>query len=528
MNYKPKKYVLIQARTNSSRLFGKCIFYIKKKELIVLLHNRIKSKDYETVILTSRNKSDDYLTNILKKNKIKFFRGDLENVRNRFLKFTSNLNNKDIIVRCTADNLFVDKNIINLLLDKFEKSKKKYLTIDRKKSKLPYGISAEIFSVGTLRKMKTKSKKDLEHVTPPLIRLKSKTEKIIIQNKINLYNKSCTLDTLYDYFKIKYIFENFNNSITTNWYKLCTDLKKINKKNIEKKIEKKFSKIIIGTAQFGFKYGINNQNNNIKQSDVNSILTFAKKNYINILDTAENYKHSEKRIGKYLEKNLNSFHIISKFNHNRLYKINFSLKKLKLNKLQTLLIHNPSELKSEADVLKVKKDLKKYKSKLEKVGVSINFPSELSFLQKFKFFKIFQIPYNILDKRWEKFFKYKKSHIKFYVRSIFLQGLLITPKKNWPSNFKKKFNLIKKSLVYLKNKLNRFDEKDLLFNYVYGNKKISKIIIGIEKREQIEQIPFYLLRKDLTILEKKLINNKIPKLSNNFLTPLRWKNENNN
>ena len=112
MNYKPKKYVLIQARTNSSRLFGKCLFYIKNKELILVLHDRIKSKNYETIVLTSNRKSDDYLANILKKNNIKFFRGSLDNVRHRFLKYTSNFNKKDILIRCTADNLFIDKFII--------------------------------------------------------------------------------------------------------------------------------------------------------------------------------------------------------------------------------------------------------------------------------------------------------------------------------------------------------------------------------------------------------------------------------
>ena len=73
MKRKPKIYLLIQARTNSSRLFGKCLFKIKNKETILLLHDRVKSKNYKTVILTSDEKSDDYLSRILKKKKSKFF-----------------------------------------------------------------------------------------------------------------------------------------------------------------------------------------------------------------------------------------------------------------------------------------------------------------------------------------------------------------------------------------------------------------------------------------------------------------------
>ena len=61
MKHKPKVYLLIQARTNSSRLYGKCLFKIRNKETILLLHDRVKSKNYKTVILTSYEKSDDYL-----------------------------------------------------------------------------------------------------------------------------------------------------------------------------------------------------------------------------------------------------------------------------------------------------------------------------------------------------------------------------------------------------------------------------------------------------------------------------------
>ena len=61
------KYVFIQVRTSSKRLFGKCLFKIKGKEAILVLFNRIKSNSYKTIILTSNDKSDDYLVKILKK-----------------------------------------------------------------------------------------------------------------------------------------------------------------------------------------------------------------------------------------------------------------------------------------------------------------------------------------------------------------------------------------------------------------------------------------------------------------------------
>ena len=275
---KPKSniHVLLQARTSSSRLFGKCLFYIKNKELILFLYKRIKSKNYKTVILTSNKKSDDYLSSLLKKNRINFYRGSLDNVRKRFLDYTSKFHDKDIIVRCTADNLFIDSNLINHLLRKFYKSKKQYLKIDRERSKLPYGMSIEIFSVGALRKIKAKNEFDKEHLTPPFQRNKGNIENVKVKYNYDLYNRRCTIDTLYDYILVKYIFENFNNNVNTKWQKLCNDLYKLDKKIIEKEILKKLDKIIFGMTLFGFKYGVNSKNKKVKNKNITSILNYAK------------------------------------------------------------------------------------------------------------------------------------------------------------------------------------------------------------------------------------------------------------
>ena len=57
---------------------------------------------------------DDYLAEVLKKNKIKFFRGSNNNVFSRFKKITSKMNSEDIVVRVTADNPIVDRFLIGI------------------------------------------------------------------------------------------------------------------------------------------------------------------------------------------------------------------------------------------------------------------------------------------------------------------------------------------------------------------------------------------------------------------------------
>ena len=83
--------------------------------------------------MTSNHTTDDYLSNFLKKKKkISFFRGDLDNVRKRFLDYTSSFHAKDIIIRCTADNLFIDKFIINDLIKNLNFQKKIILKLIEK------------------------------------------------------------------------------------------------------------------------------------------------------------------------------------------------------------------------------------------------------------------------------------------------------------------------------------------------------------------------------------------------------------
>ena len=80
---------------------------------------------------------------------------------------------------------------------------------------------------------------------------------------------------------------------------------------------------------------------------------------------------------------------------------------------------------------------------------------------KKKFFKIkpdiLQFPYNLLDNRvTAKDFKELKKKIKIYVRSIFLQGLLLCYSKNLPKNFIKFSDLWRKHEKELnKHRINR-------------------------------------------------------------------------
>ena len=164
-------HVCLQVRTSSKRMPFKFFLPIRKIESIKVLIRRIKSKKYSVNILSSNDPSDDYLIKKLKDENCKIYRGDLNNVYKRFANFSKNLKDEEIIVRLTADNIFIDHNLIDEIVKYFKKNNYDYAAIDRKKSKLPYGISIEVFNLKTFRKWKAISAYEKEHVTPRILKL---------------------------------------------------------------------------------------------------------------------------------------------------------------------------------------------------------------------------------------------------------------------------------------------------------------------------------------------------------------------
>ena len=76
--------VIIQARTSSKRFKNKVLFKIYGKPLILHVVDKInKSRKVKIIISTSKKKEDDSLVKLLFKNKIKYFRGSLNNVAKR-------------------------------------------------------------------------------------------------------------------------------------------------------------------------------------------------------------------------------------------------------------------------------------------------------------------------------------------------------------------------------------------------------------------------------------------------------------
>ena len=162
----------------------------------------------------------------------------------------------------------------------------------------------------------------------------------------------------------------------------------------------------MGSANFGLDYGIKKKP--IKIITIKKILSYAKKRKIGFIDTAINYKDSEKKIGlanKYNLKIITKLPNIPKATVNVeewvINKIKDSCKKLKTDRLYGILIHNTSELKNKKKSKKIYKafDYLLKKKIVKKIGLSIYDPKELDLFFKDYNFKLVQVPINIFDRR---------------------------------------------------------------------------------------------------------------------------------
>jgi len=256
--------------------------------------------------------------------------------------------------------------------------------------------------------------------------------------------------------------------------------------------------MILGTAQFGFDYGISNSIGELSQTMVNDVLKFSKLNSICALDTAAAYGNSEKKIGNSglskdftISTKLPSLINISssKVSNYVEDKVTNSLNNLKCETIDSLLIHSLEDLNHHRH--RIWDSLIKLKEKgiIKNIGYSVYTPLELEGC--YKTFKpdIIQIPYSILDKEFEKLGWLNilyTDEVRVHVRSIFLQGLLLMDITKQIKLFPK-FASKWKELENFRTK-NNLSALQLCLSCVKSNNKFEDYIVGFSSKAELDQI----------------------------------------
>jgi len=140
---------IIQARMESKRLQGKVLRLIGGKPLIEHMVDRLflSGAKVGEIMFALAEEEDDSLRNFLESKDLPFYTGEKLNVLSRYISTSQELHENDCVVRITADNPFLDYNILNLMVND-SKLRSADLTYP---IKLPVGMGFEMIRVGALR-----------------------------------------------------------------------------------------------------------------------------------------------------------------------------------------------------------------------------------------------------------------------------------------------------------------------------------------------------------------------------------------
>ena len=244
------------------------------------------------------------------------------------------------------------------------------------------------------------------------------------------------------------------------------------------------NKIIIGTAQFGLNYGINNKSGKISQKKINDIIRFCIKSKIFIFDTSQNYGDAESKIGNFIKKNNTNLKIITKIKYEKFKSITTSINNLGILPY-AVLFHNFKDYLNKPFKKKILSECKTLG--IKKIGVSVYKGDDVNKIISSTDINIVQLPLNIIDKFFlqnKTLDKLKEKKIEIHIRSIFNQGLLFVNKKKIKKNFP---DLIKSlEIIDLITNQNKMNIRELCLRWANSIKKVDKIIIGIDNLNQLK------------------------------------------
>ncbi|MEP7056223.1 MAG: aldo/keto reductase [Caldimonas sp.] len=545
--------VVIQARLASTRLPAKALLPIGGMPSVALCARRAANGGLPVIIATSTDEIDDALVECLAQYQIPIFRGSQHDVLARFVGATTTLPDDGIVVRLTADNVFPDGAFIEELLDAFIRSDVEYLGTASPQDGLPYGLSAEVFSLAVLRRAHAQATAptDREHVTPWIRRHARAVRHVSTYVDANWSRLRCTLDTFDDYEALLRVFRGVEMPVSVSWRRLVGRLADSTPNGREPRCPfgvdragNARSVLTLGTAQVGMRYGIANRLGRPDDEKTAALLEQALDSGITAIDTARAYGDSEDRIGKLLSgRNRSRVEIITKLDvlghlaecatadavRSAVEASVFrSTHALRTQRIDVLLLHRWQHRRAwQGAAWETLLALRDH-GVIGCLGASVSDPTEAIEALEDADVRHLQCPVNLLDARWHApAFRRAvdaRKDVLVHARSTLLQGLLSLPANEWIRVDGVDARALCATIDHWVAALNRTDRIDLCMAYVRGLPWVTSLVVGMEDAAQLRANLGYMQRPALSPAEIARVNASLPDLPEAFLNPARWSN----
>ena len=224
MTGKSRFHIIIQARMTSSRLPGKVLLPLCGRTVLEVIFERLSKYKRNIIVATTNDGTEKPIVEICRKNNIKYFCGEKDNVLKRYhdAAVAYKIDYSDVIVRVTSDCPLVDMSLLEKCVSMYQTGKFDYVS-NRINRTVPIGLDIEVFGMDILRKVYERASRDYEkeHVTPYIYL--SNSDEFLIGSCEESDDSSMfrlTLDEDADYEAIKTVYGLFDNKIFFSYSEL--------------------------------------------------------------------------------------------------------------------------------------------------------------------------------------------------------------------------------------------------------------------------------------------------------------------
>ncbi len=276
-------------------------------------------------------------------------------------------------------------------------------------------------------------------------------------------------------------------------------------------------------------YGISNK---IGKPDINSVCDLVKTAFdqgITRFDTAQAYGDSEEVLGRVFDrlKVGAQVKVYSKLhpkldccNQESVQKsVDDSLFKLGVERLEGLFLHHEDQMRFwDKGLSAVLRNLC-IQGKIKSIGASFYTPQKALVTLEKDAIDMIQVPANILDRRFEDagvFQKAQERNKKVFVRSIFLQGLLLMPLDGVPESMKQALPFLQQ--IDQTAHAMKLTRQELVLGYAAQEWPGSFVVFGAEDSRQVLDNVRAFSSKAVFKFDKNIFKN-IPE---NILNPMLW------
>ena len=295
------------------------------------------------------------------------------------------------------------------------------------------------------------------------------------------------------------------------------------------------ARLALGTVQWGLPYGVANRTGQPGPDEVSAMISLARANDIDTLDTARAYGDSEAVIGRAVGSDP-AFHVVTKTDPHLLEgsggpeeavgrlreSLRVSRELLGRRRLDTVLLHRPGHRLAHGGALWDAMREERDQDRIGRIGISALSPADAFCGLEDPDVSVMQVASSLLDRRLVDggFFEAARSRgVEIHVRSVFLQGSAFFAPSELP-----------KRLEGLEPSIRRLDEvaaelqvsRPTLFWAWARQLGSAKLLVGCERAEQLGEHLEWFEAATAHMETVAAIAQSLPVLGEEVVDPSRW------